>query len=124
MNFAIIVAAGKSRRMKSNQNKIFLPLFGKPMVYYALKAFQSCRLIDEIIVVAQKNGIKKIHEIKNKYNFNKIKNIVAGGEERQDSVLNGLTSIKNPNLSEILSVDKKTREETNKIIEEELIVES
>src|SRR3989338_3862993 len=89
MNFAIIVAAGKSKRMRNNKNKIFLPLLSKPMVYYALKDFQNCKLIDEIIVVAQKNGIKKINEIKQKYNFGKISNVIVGGEERQDSVYNG-----------------------------------
>ena len=94
MNFAIIVAAGKSRRMKKAVNKVFLPLLGKPMVYYAMKAFQDCNLIDEIIVVAQKNDIKKINEIKQGCNFNKIKKIVIGGQERQDSVYNGLMSIK------------------------------
>lgn len=104
MNFAIIVAAGKSRRMKNNQNKIFLPLLNKPMIYYALKAFQNCKLIDEIIVAAQKNGIKKINEIKKQYNFSKISNVVAGGMERQDSVHNGLISIKNAKNDDIVAV--------------------
>ena len=55
MNFAIIVAAGKSKRMKKGTNKVFLPLLNKPMIYYTIKNFQECNLIDEIIVVAQKN---------------------------------------------------------------------
>src|SRR3989338_7044605 len=104
MNFAIIVAAGKSKRMRNNKNKIFLPLLSKPMVYYALKDFQNCKLIDEIIVVAQKNGIKKINEIKQKYNFGKISNVIVGGEERQDSVYNGLMSIKNAKNEDIVIV--------------------
>ena len=102
MNFAIIVAAGKSKRMRNNKNKIFLPLLSKPMVYYALKDFKNCKLIDEIIVVAQKNGIKKINEIKQKYNFGKISNVIVGGEERQDSVYNGLMSIKNAKNEDIV----------------------
>lgn len=94
MNFAIIVAAGKGLRMKNDVNKVFIPLLNKPMIYYTVKNLQDCDLIDEIIVVAQKNGIKKINEIKKQYNFDKIKNVVAGGAERQDSVYNGLSSIK------------------------------
>jgi len=104
MNFAIIVAAGKGKRMKKAVNKIFLPLSGKPMIYHAIKAFQDCNALDEIFVVAQKNDIKKISEIKRKYNFSKIKNIVAGGEERQDSVYNGLMSIKNAKDDDIILV--------------------
>ena len=80
MNFAIIVAAGQGKRMGKNTNKVFLLLLSKPMIYYTLKTFQDCNLIDEIVVVAQKNDIKKINEIKSKYNFNKIKNIVEGGK--------------------------------------------
>src|SRR3989344_4807349 len=104
MNFAIIVAAGKSRRMKKNINKVFLRLISKPMIYYTIKNFQECNLIDEIIVVTQKNDIKKINEIKQKYNFNKIKKIAEGGRERQDSVHNGLISIKNAKNDDVIAV--------------------
>lgn len=94
MNFAIIVAAGKSKRMNKKENKVFLPILGKPMICHTIKNFNDCGSIDEIIVVAQRNDIKKINEIKQKYNFDKIKKIVDGGKERQDSVYNGLMSIK------------------------------
>src|SRR3989344_1953336 len=104
MNFAIIVAAGKSRRMKKSINKVFLPLISKPMIYYTIKNFQECNLIDEIIVVAQKNDIKKINEIKQEYNFNKIKKIAEGGIERQDSVHKGLISIKNAKNDDVIVV--------------------
>ena len=104
MNFAIIVAAGKGKRMASEENKVFLKLLNKPMLYYTLKVFQDCNEINEIIIVAQKNDFKKINEIKLKYNFTKIKNIVEGGKERQDSVYNGLTSIKNAKSNDIIIV--------------------
>ncbi|MEK6891670.1 MAG: 2-C-methyl-D-erythritol 4-phosphate cytidylyltransferase [Nanoarchaeota archaeon] len=104
MNFAIIVAAGKAKRMNSTQNKIFLPLLNKPMLYYTLKVFQDCNKVNEIIIVAQKNDFKKINEIKNQNNFTKIKNIVEGGKERQDSVYNGLISIKNAKNDDIVVV--------------------
>ncbi|MBI2656416.1 2-C-methyl-D-erythritol 4-phosphate cytidylyltransferase [Candidatus Woesearchaeota archaeon] len=119
MNFAIIVAAGKSRRMKKNTNKIFLPLLSKPMGYYTLKAFQDCDLIDEIIVVTNKNEINKINKIKNQYQFTKIKNVVEGGKERQDSVYNGLMSIKNARNEDIIIVHNGS----NPLIKESEIVE-
>lgn len=104
MNFAIIVAAGKGKRMNSEENKVFLNLLNKPMIYYTLKIFQDCNEISEIIIVAQKNDFKKINEIKNQYKFTKIKNIVEGGKERQDSVYNGLMSIKNAKPCDIVVV--------------------
>ena len=104
MNFAIIAAAGSGKRMDENTSKNFLPLLGKPIVYYALKAFNDCDSINQIIVVVQKNDFKKINEIKNQYKFNKIKNIIAGGKERQDSVYNGLMSIRNAKNDDIIAV--------------------
>ena len=104
MNFAIIVAAGKSSRMKENVNKIFLPLLNKPMIYYTKKNFQDCNLIDEIVVVTKKNDIKKINEIKQYYGFTKVKKIVEGGKERQDSVYDGLMSIKNAKNDDLVVV--------------------
>lgn len=104
MNFAIIAAAGKGRRMGKNANKVFLPLSSKPIICHTLETFQKCSQIDEIIIVAQKNEIKKMTEIKKKYNFSKIKNIVVGGEERQDSVYKGSVSIKNAKKNDIVVV--------------------
>lgn len=104
MNFAVIVAAGKGKRMKKGVNKVFLPLLSKPMLYYAIKNFQDCNVIDGIIVAAQKKDIKKINEIKQQYAFFKIKNVVEGGKERQDSVYNGLMSIKNAKNEDIVVV--------------------
>lgn len=104
MNYAIIVAAGKGKRMKKNASKIFLPLLNKPMIYYAIKIFQDCGLIGEIVIVTQKEHTKKILEIKNFFAFDKIKNIVVGGKERQDSVYNGLMSIKKAKNGDIAVV--------------------
>src|SRR3989344_3930679 len=104
MNFAIIVAAGKEKRINSNKTKVFLPILGKPMLYYALKPFQDCNEINEIIVVTQKSDFNKIKEIKSQYHMNKIKNIVEGGKEMQDSVYNGLMSIKNAKNDDIIIV--------------------
>ena len=104
MNFAIILAAGKGKRMDSKDNKVFIPLLNKPMLYYALKVFQDCNEIDEIIIVAQKPDFKKILQMKNFFGFNKLKNIIEGGKERQDSVYNGLSSIKNAKNDDIIIV--------------------
>ena len=118
MNHAIIVAAGKGTRMGKIANKVFLPLLNKPMVYHTIKKFQDCDSIDEIIMVTQKNDIKKINEIKQKYDFNKIKKIVVGGKERRDSVYNGLMSIKNAENSDIIVVHNGS----NPLVQEQEIV--
>jgi len=90
--------------MNKNLNKVFLPLLNKPMIYYTLEVFQNCNEIDEIIIVTQKSDFNKINKIKNQYNLTKIKKIVEGGKERQDSVYNGLISIKHAKNDDIIMV--------------------
>lgn len=98
-NHVIIAAAGKSTRMGANSNKVFLPLLNKPILYYTIKVFEECNSIDGIVVVVQKDYTEKILHMQNFFKFNKIKSIVVGGEERQDSVYNGLMTIKNSNAN-------------------------
>ena len=44
---AIILAAGKGSRMQSEMPKQYLPLFGKPILFYSLQAFEQS-IVDEI----------------------------------------------------------------------------
>jgi len=90
-NVAVILAAGKGKRMGANKNKQFLEIKEKPILYYTLKAFSNCNLIDEIILVAAKDEIEYCRkEIIERYRFDKVTSIVSGGKERQHSVLNNI----------------------------------
>lgn len=90
----IILAAGKGRRMGREVNKQFLVLNNKPILSYTIAAFENNYNIDEIIVVAAKNEIEYCSKnVIEKYNFKKVTKVVEGGEERKDSVLNGLRSL-------------------------------
>ena len=104
MNFAIIVAAGEGKRMNKKANKAFIELLGMPIIYLAIKPFEDCALVDEIIIVARKSDVKKIFKMRDSFGLNKIKKIVNGGKERQDSVYNGLVSIKNAADGDIIIV--------------------
>ena len=90
---AIVLAAGRGSRMKTNVHKQFLLLGGKPILYYCLKTFEDS-FIDEIVLVTGEGEIAYCHrEIIEKYDFHKVKQIVAGGEERYHSVYLGLQAI-------------------------------
>ena len=118
MNFAIILAAGKSKRMGKNVKKEFLSLLGRPILYHSLKIFNNCRIIDDILVVTQKIHTQKIFHIKTFFGFNKIKKIVVGGKKRQNSVYNGLTSIKNAKNDDIIVVHNAS----NPLVKEEEVI--
>jgi 2-C-methyl-D-erythritol 4-phosphate cytidylyltransferase len=113
-NCAIILAAGKGRRMGAEINKQFLQINNKPILYYTLDTFSKCESIDEIILVASKNEIKYCsEEVIKKYDIKKVCKVVAGGNERQNSVLNGLRAIEN---CEIVLIHDGARPFVNKEI--------
>lgn len=91
---AIIVAAGQGRRMGTKASKQFLEFEGRPILAYTLKKFQDCKEIDEIIVVTNEENIDYCKlNIVDKYSFDKVKDIVPGGSERQFSVCNGIRKV-------------------------------
>ena len=92
---AIVLSAGRGKRMGTDKPKQYLELCGKPVLYYSLKAFQDS-FIDEIVIVASKNDFSYIKEnIIGRYGITKASKIVEGGAERYDSVLCGLRAAGN-----------------------------
>lgn len=85
---AIIVAAGGSTRMGSDISKQLLPLCGTPAIQYTIKAFASCELIDEIMIVARAQDIDAIAQIA--FAYQKVNAVIAGGRERSESVRRGV----------------------------------
>ncbi|MCI7181926.1 MAG: 2-C-methyl-D-erythritol 4-phosphate cytidylyltransferase [Schaedlerella sp.] len=91
---AIVLAGGRGTRMGTKVHKQYLQLAGKPVLYYSLETFQKSEVIDEVILVTGKGEEEFCRtEFAEKYNFTKITKIVSGGEERYDSVWNGLKEV-------------------------------
>ncbi|MCI8858136.1 MAG: 2-C-methyl-D-erythritol 4-phosphate cytidylyltransferase [Lachnospiraceae bacterium] len=93
--FAVIVlSAGRGTRMQANVPKQYLSLAGKPVLYYALDAFEKSKA-EEIILVSGKEEVDYCqNEIVNKYGFTKVRAVVPGGKERYHSVFCGLLQLK------------------------------
>ena len=93
-NVAIVLAAGQGKRMQSKVQKQYLLIKEKPVLYYTLNAFEKSELISDIILVTGKDEIEYCsEEIVNKYSFEKVRKIVAGGKERYHSVYEGISAI-------------------------------
>lgn len=91
MNTAIVLAAGNGSRMKSDIPKQYINIDDRPIIYYSLKVMEESKYIDEVILVTRAEDIDYCrNEIISKYNFSKVKEIIAGGSERYYSVYNGL----------------------------------
>lgn len=87
---AVIVAAGGSVRMGIADSKQFIPLLSRPAIEYTLRAFQSCHLIKEIVIVCREQDVERIRDIAQANSFAKVTSIVLGGASRAQSVRNGI----------------------------------
>ncbi len=90
--WAIITGAGKSRRMKA-KNKLLLPLKGKPLLCWTLAPFESSPLITGVILLAPEAFLEDFKELIASFGFKKVKEILPGGENRQESVYRGFTTL-------------------------------
>ncbi|SHF47072.1 2-C-methyl-D-erythritol 4-phosphate cytidylyltransferase [Caldanaerobius fijiensis DSM 17918] len=113
---ALIMAAGKGRRMQMDKNKVFLPLNGKPIITYSVETIKKSG-IDDIVVVTSKDDIDFCsNEILKGYEVR----YVEGGAERQISVYNGLMAIKETNCDLVLIHDGARPFVTESIIRESI----
>jgi 2-C-methyl-D-erythritol 4-phosphate cytidylyltransferase len=90
---AIIVAAGKSTRMGSDTDKLFLPVADRPLLAHSWQRFDSAPFIGEIVLVVRDGMQGAFAELASKFRFTKPYRLVVGGQQRQDSVWNGLEAL-------------------------------
>lgn len=91
---AIIVAAGKGERISGNIPKQFVQIKKKPILAYTVEKFEKCELVDEIVLVVPEDYMSFCsYNVVDVYEFKKIKRILCGGKERQDSVYQGLSAL-------------------------------
>lgn len=91
---AIIAAAGASRRMGGG-DKIFTPLAGRPVLAWALDAFERCPEVGQVIVVVSAENVTVCRGMVVELGFGKVTHVCAGGARRQDSVQAGLGKVEN-----------------------------
>ena len=90
---AVIVAAGSGTRFGGPLPKAFVPLAGRPMVEWSLIAYGGCEAVGSIVLVVPADLIDRARSIVGGGHA-KVGAIVAGGDERPDSVLAGLEALR------------------------------
>ena len=110
---AIIAAGGQGKRIEGvhaagKLPKQFLMLKDKPLLAHTVDKFERCELIDEIILVVPEDYLNYCSQsIVDKYGFNKVRKVIPGGKERQDSVHSGLKAC--PNNTSIVVIHDGVR---------------
>lgn len=93
MNVALIFAGGVGARMQANVPKQFLEVSDVPILVKTIQIFQTNKNIDKVYVVMLKEYIDYTKYLVEKYNLDKVVDVVSGGETGQDSIYRGLCRI-------------------------------
>ena len=94
MNTALIFAGGAGQRMSTRAKpKQFLELHGKPIIIYTLEHFETHPDIDDIVVVCIVDWIHELRHMLRQYAFDKVSQIVPGGDGGDKSIFNGLKAL-------------------------------
>jgi 2-C-methyl-D-erythritol 4-phosphate cytidylyltransferase len=91
--YAVIVAGGSGLRMGTALPKQFLPLCGKPVLWYSLETFLKAAPEMQIILVLPKDHVQAGQDIINTTSDPARITITVGGETRFHSVKNGLAAV-------------------------------
>ena len=88
----VVVAAGSSVRM--GEDKLFMPLEGKPVLAWTLQALDKCSFVDEIVLVAREDRLEQAAELCRQFEIKKVEKVIIGGKNRNESALAGVSSVK------------------------------
>ena len=89
-NIALIIAGGSGARMHQSIPKQFLSVNERPVIIYTLEAFQRHADIDAIAVVCIEGWEQVLWAYAKQFNIEKLKYVVPGGKNGQDSIRNGV----------------------------------
>ena len=89
---AVIPAGGQGTRLGGTVPKQFQTLRGKPILHYTLRTFQESGLIDSLVLVVPEKELESAcADWLERPPV--VKQVVVGGEKRQDSVFNGYQAL-------------------------------
>lgn len=108
--FALVPAAGMGKRMGASINKQYLQLEGRPILAHTLATFERAAFVTGVYLVVPEDEIAYCREqVVERYRLTKVCRIVAGGKERQQSVLNGLRAMEGTAADDVVLIHDGVR---------------
>ncbi len=105
---ALIMAAGLSRRFDGSVPKQFVKLCGQPVLAHTINRFERAETVDAVIIVTTADRVEHIkNDIVKVYKYEKVIDVVVGGESRQESVRLGLQAI--PDSFDLVAIQDGAR---------------
>ncbi|MCM1578258.1 MAG: 2-C-methyl-D-erythritol 4-phosphate cytidylyltransferase [Ruminococcus sp.] len=90
---SVIIAAGGSGERMGGINKLMSLIGGMSVIVHSMRAFEGLEETAEIIVTAREEERETVEKLACEYGISKFVCCAAGGETRQQSVINGLRQV-------------------------------
>lgn len=114
----LVPAAGSGTRMGKGIKKQFLLLEGRPVLAHTLHIFEDIKEISEIIPIVPQDELEHcLEDCVECQSLKKVRRVVPGGHQRQDSVYNGLKSV-DPDTDVVMVHDGVRPFVTQELVEE------
>lgn len=109
-NIALIIAGGSGNRMHQDIPKQFITVNERPVIVYTLEAFEKHPEIDSIAVVCIEGWEQVLWAYAKQFNISKLKYVVSGGKNGQDSIRNGVLELeKHYNATDLVLIHDAIR---------------
>lgn len=89
-NVGLLIAGGSGNRMHQDIPKQFITVNERPVIIYTLEAFEKHPEINAIAVVCIEGWEQVLWAYAKQFNITKLKYIIPGGKNGQDSIRNGV----------------------------------
>ena len=103
---AVIVAAGSSQRMEG-VDKLTAPLGAQPLILWSLRAMEASETISGIYLVVAPDRVAEFAAIASNGQLSKLRQVLAGGESRTQSVMAGLAAL--PKRTQLVAIHDGAR---------------
>jgi 2-C-methyl-D-erythritol 4-phosphate cytidylyltransferase len=90
---AVVLAGGIGQRIGSAVPKQLLEVGGRPILAYAIAAFDGHPGVDEVLVVMACGHVTEATKIISRYGYGKASRVIEGGATRTESTVAALTAL-------------------------------
>jgi len=112
---AVIVAAGKGRRMGTKESKQYLLIEGKPILVHTLERFSRLAQLRHLVIVVGQDDVSRVEQLAQQHLGHRADisvQVISGGDERQASVYKGLLAL--PQVTDYVLVHDGVRPYTKR----------
>ena len=84
--WGVVLATGKSQELATGAEVAFLGVGSRPVLAHVLRAFEECRDIEGVVVVASRERMEMVNALSVRFGCGKLRSVVPGQASRRANV--------------------------------------